>query len=98
MLKYAHYRRQVKTLYMAAGHKLKGVTYMRDGSREGVLSRSEVTRKRFSASSRTKDKFQNRLRLVPAARRNNTEVETPEQEKLTITINLDDLKNRLKCL
>ena len=48
----SHTVEDVKTLYMAAYDLgLKGVTYMRDGSREGVLSRVDDKKKEQSASA-----------------------------------------------
>ncbi|MEK7186202.1 MAG: adenosylcobalamin-dependent ribonucleoside-diphosphate reductase [Patescibacteria group bacterium] len=89
----AHTIEDVKTLYMAAYDLgLKGVTYMRDGSREGVLSRIDDKKKDSSASSEQEKQVSKPVAPRPMQLEGITYgVETPVG-KTYITINHNDLK------
>ena len=96
----AHTVEDVKNLYMAAyDYGLKGVTYMRDGSRQGVLERVEEKKKDASAGSAQEDQqpVQPALPMIsvlprPAKMEGSTyQLETP-MGKTYVTINHTDDK------
>jgi ribonucleoside-diphosphate reductase alpha chain len=82
----AHTVDDVKTLYMLAYEMgLKGITYMRDGSREGVLSRVDEKKK----EEQTKEVSSMPIRKRPLALKGTThEAQTPLGNTF-ITINTD---------